>query len=214
MNASGDRLGHARIRSSPASTWRFGVLIVAITTLAYWPALRVEFIWDDDAYVSDNKPVARPGGSAKIWSDYRATPQYYPLVFTSYWIEYRLWGADTLGYHLTNLALHVCSAVLLGRLLTYLQFPGAWLAAVVFAIHPVNVETVAWITERKNALSGLFYVLAFSAYARFADLGQKEKRMHRPDDAAWGSYVMSLICFVCSLLSKTVTASLPAVLLR
>ncbi|HUN82375.1 MAG TPA: O-GlcNAc transferase, partial [Phycisphaerae bacterium] len=191
--------------------WVWGLVIAISTFAAYGPALFGDFIWDDDSYVSENKAVTSPGfsGLTSIWTDYTATPQYYPLVFTSYWIEYRLWGLHTPGYHITNIALHVFSAILLGRLLTRLRVPGAWLAAAVFALHPVNVESVAWITERKNALCGLFYILSLSAYVRFAALDTGEF----PPNPRVGTYLLCMLCFIGALLSKTVTASLPAVIL-
>jgi Flp pilus assembly protein TadD len=206
LSADLDRVATAAHRK-PALV--FPVLIALVTVAAYLPALRGEFIWDDEAYISDNKSITESRWFSKIWTDYRATPQYYPLVFTSFWIEYRLWGAHTLGYHLVNLALHIASAILLGRLAHRLAIPGAWIAAAIFAVHPVNVETVAWINERKNVLSGLFYFLSLTAYSRFGALDHDAPPVKRN----WNWYGLSLVFFVCALLSKTVTASLPAVIL-
>jgi Flp pilus assembly protein TadD len=174
-------------------------LIVVLTCVAYVPAMRGGFIWDDDAYVTNNTTLRDAAGLARIWLEPQSVPQYYPLVFTGFWAEYHLWGLAPLGYHVVNVLLHAASAVLLWRLLARLAVPGAWLAAAVFALHPVHVESVGWITERKNVLSGLFYLAAFHAYLRFDDAGRRR----------WGAYAACVALFVCALLSKTVTSSLP-----
>src|ERR1700722_19235428 len=152
----------------PGNRWLGGALIIlAITIVAYIPAILGGFIWDDDAYVQHNPNLRSLAGLWNIWAHTAATPQYYPLVHTTFWIEYHLWGADpgaALGYKIVNVLLHAGSAILLWRLLRLLGLPGAWLAAAIFAVHPVQVESVAWITERKNVLSGLFYLLAFRTY--------------------------------------------------
>jgi hypothetical protein len=113
------------------------------------------------------------------------------------------------GYHLVNVLLHASNAVLLWLVLRPLELRGAWWAAAVFALHPVSVESVAWITERKNILSGLFYFLTGLAYFRFRPLMNREPA--RGYD--WRYYPLVFALFLCALLSKTVTCSLPAVLL-
>jgi tetratricopeptide (TPR) repeat protein len=142
-----------------------------------------------------------------------ATPQYYPLVFTSFWVEYRLWDLHPAGYHLVNLLLHAASALLLYRILHRLQLPGAALAAALFALHPVHVESVAWITERKNVLSGLFYLAAALAWLRFAGVGASGDVDASAPATRWPGFILSFGLYVCALLSKTVTCSLPAALL-
>jgi tetratricopeptide (TPR) repeat protein len=183
--------------------------ILFLTFLAYQPIWHAGFVWDDDVYVTDNQTLRSPDGLREIWSSPGATVQYYPLVFTSFWVEHHLWQLKPLGYHLVNVLLHALNAILLWRLLRRLELPGAWLAAVIFAIHPVTVESVAWITERKNVLSCLFYLLAMSAFLRFRQLA--DAKVGRAFD--WRYYPVVLAAFLCALLSKTVTCTLPAVLL-
>jgi tetratricopeptide (TPR) repeat protein len=175
-------------------------LLVAMTVVAYIPAIRGGYIWDDDDYVTESKVLRSTEGLRQIWCKPGATRQYYPLVHSSFWIEYHLWKLNPLGYHTVNVALHAANAVLLLLVLMRLGVAGAWLAAAIFALHPVHVESVAWITERKNVLSCLFYLAAGLTYLQFA-LESKRR------------YWLALSLFVCALLSKTVTASLPAALL-
>src|ERR1035437_4408213 len=130
----------------------FTLVLVAATLAVYWPALGGGFIWDDDVMLRNNPYVKSPGGLYFIWCSTRL-PDFFPLTSTSLWLECRLWGMHPLGYHLSNVLLHAASAVILWRVLRRLAVPAAWLAALLFAIHPVNVESVAWITERKNTLS-------------------------------------------------------------
>jgi tetratricopeptide (TPR) repeat protein len=185
------------------------VLLVAIALAAYWPAAQCGYIWDDDRYVVENDALRSAEGLRDIWFDVRTNPQYYPLVHTSYWLEYHLWGVSPAGYHVVNILLHALGAVLLWRVLALLRLPGAWVAAAVFALHPVQVESVVWITERKNVLSGVFYFAAALVYLHCA-LGPagRENRGRRR-----GLYALALGIFLCALLSKTVTCSLPAAIL-
>jgi tetratricopeptide (TPR) repeat protein len=184
-------------------------LLVALTLVAYGPTLDAGFIWDDDDYVTENPTLRTADGLRRIWLDYGATPQYYPMVHTSYWLEYQLWGLEPAGFHAVNVLLHTVGAMLLWAVLAALGLPGAWFAAAIFAVHPVHVESVAWITERKNVLSGVFYLASLHAYLRSAGLGRKAVDEHR----ATRLYAFSLACFAAALLSKTVTGSLPAVIL-
>ena len=184
-------------------------LIILITVLVYVPALRGGFIWDDDFYVTKNQALTSLEGLSRIWFELGATPQYYPLVHTSFWIEYHLWGLAPFGYHLVNVLLHAASAVLVWRILHHLGVPGAWWAAAIFAIHPVQVESVAWITERKNVLSGVFYLAAVWTYLRFRSLEEAAPAV----GGRRRFYLWTAALFVCALLSKTVTCTLPAALL-
>src|SRR2546423_729346 len=138
-------------------------------------ALRGGFIWDDDDYVTNNPNLRSLSGLSDIWLSPRASPQYYPLVHTSFWIEQHLWGLHAPGYHIVNVLLHATAAILLWRVVVLLELPGAFLAACLFAVHPINVESVAWITERKNVLSAVFYFASALGYLRWE---QRSRQRH------------------------------------
>jgi tetratricopeptide (TPR) repeat protein len=163
--------------------------------------MRGGMLWDDDQHVISTSPLRSAEGLRRIWLEVGATQQFYPVVYTAFWFQHRLWGDDTLGYHVVNAVLHACSAFLLFLILRRLSVPGAWLAAALFALHPVYVESVAWIAELKNTLSGVFYLAAMLAYLRF-DATRKKP-----------AYAMAATLFVLALLSKTVTATLAPALL-
>jgi len=189
-----------------------GALLVAMILIAYAPALGAGFIWDDEANVIDNTTLRSLDGLRQIWFVPRSIQQYYPLMYTSYWLEYQAWGLVPFGYHLVNVLLHAIAAVLVWRLLLRLQVPGAWLAAALFALHPVEAESVAWVTERKNVLSLALVLGAMLAYFRFAP--------PNPDEAAtphsrsrWKWYALSLVLFALALFAKTVVVTAPPVLL-
>ena len=195
------------------------MLLYALTLLAYAPAIRGGFIWDDDDYVENNANLRSPRGLIDIWTAPRTSPQYYPMVFTTFWMEYQLWGDSATGYHLINALLHATAAVLLWRLLVALEIPAAYLAAIIFALHPVHAESVAWITERKNVLSAVFYFASALLYVAWASRPsvpaepQSKKSSGGTRTQRWGLYLLALILFIAALLSKTVTCSLPAALL-
>ena len=196
------------IRGRTLPVWQGG-LIVLLVFLAYLPALRGGFIWDDDAYVTHNPTLHDLGGLQRIWFELGAVPQYYPMVHTTFWLEYHLWGLHPVGYHLINVLLHAAAAIFLWQVLLRLRIRGAWLAAVLFALHPVCVESVAWITERKNVLSAVFYFTAALAFLRFVALEEPDG----PNRLRWYWYLGALVLFMAALLSKTVTCTLPAALL-
>lgn len=190
-----------------------GLFLLLVTLAAYAPALRGDFLWDDTAYVRDNPTLRSLEGLWHIWSPahWGSTPQYYPMVFTTFWIEWQLWGDWTLGYHLVNVLLHAANALLLWHVLRVLHVPGALLAAALFALHPVHVESVAWISERKNVLSALFYLAALSAYLKFLPLDETTDLPRTPRHWSW--YIVAEVLFLAALLSKTVVATLPAAIL-
>jgi tetratricopeptide (TPR) repeat protein len=171
---------------------------VLATLAAYAPAWRAGFIWDDDVYVTQNRLLTAPDGLRRIWFSRDAPSQYFPLTYTALRWEHSLWGLNPAGYHLVNLILHGLNAVLLWQLLRRLQVPGAWLGAALFALHPVNVESVAWVTELKNLLSLLFYLTALRFWVEFVDGGRRR------------FYFLALAAHALALLSKSTACTLPA----
>jgi tetratricopeptide (TPR) repeat protein len=206
------------LRASLDGGWFFALLLVAATLLAYLPALPGQFIWDDDSWTTKISGLLRDvSGLWTMWSTPGALQQYYPLTGTTFWLDYHLWGFWILPYHVENVLLHACAALLLWKLLLRLQVPGAWLAAAIFALHPVMVESAGWITERKNVLSLAFYLGALLAYGRFAcfwkaDNGTASAATTAPS-RRWGAFALALLLFVAADLSKATAFSLPAVLL-
>jgi protein O-mannosyl-transferase len=177
--------------------WLFGLILIVATTLAYQPAWHGGLIWDDDLYLKN----AQSRSLAEIWIRPATTQQYHPLVGTVFWIENKLWDDSMLGHHLLNILLHACSALLLFKILERLEVPGAWLAAAIFALHPVQVESVAWLVELKNTLSGVFFFSAIYVYLQFDQSRNK-----------W-FYSFALILFLLGLLAKTIVAVVPIVIL-
>ncbi|MEO5722391.1 MAG: tetratricopeptide repeat protein, partial [Chthoniobacterales bacterium] len=190
-------------RAAGWKSWLLGLLLVAATAVAYQPAWNAGFIWDDDIYVTTNELLTAPDGLQRIWFSFDSPSQYFPLVYTTFRFEHALWGLNPAGYHLVNLALHIATALLAWRLLFLLRIPGSWLAAALFALHPVNVESVAWITERKNVLMGFFFLLALIAYQKF---------VARRGRGEWKFYALALLCYTLSLASKTTACTMPAAL--
>jgi len=198
----------------PAAGWRaylsgrpllIGALALAVLTVcAYAPALQGGFVWDDDTWVTGNPLLWEPDGLWRIWFSRDSPSQYFPLTSTLLRIQYTLWGANPFGYHAVNILLHAGNAILVFWLLRRLALPGAWLAAAAFALHPVQVESVAWITELKNLLSTAFSLLAVLCWLRFDDEEGPARRR-------W--YAFSLVTFALALLSKATAVTLPAVLL-
>jgi len=174
-------------------------LLIA-TLIAYLPAIDGKFLWDDNAHVT--RPALRSfDGLWDIWFHLGATQQYYPLLHSAFWFEHRLWGDAVVGYHLLNIVSHVGAACLVVAIVRRLSLPGAWLAGCIFALHPVCVEAVAWISEQKSTLSAVFYLASALAYLYFDDTRRRPR------------YLIALGLFVLALLTKTVTATLPPVLL-
>lgn len=184
--------------------WWWGLLLAAATVLVYQQAWHAGYIWDDDVYVTANKLLTAPDGLSRIWFSFDSPSQYFPLVYTTFRLEHALWGLHPEGYHWVNILLHVANALLVWRLLGVLRVPGAWLAAAIFALHPVQVESVAWITERKNVLMGLFFLLALLAWVKFLETSSSQR---------WKSYSLALLFYALALFSKTTACTLPAALL-
>ncbi len=191
--------------------WLRAAALAALVIAVYGPTFANGYISDDEIYIRGIHDLRSLAGLRDIWFRIGAIPQYYPLVHTSFWLEYRIWGLDPLGFHAMNVALHASVSILVWQLLLRLRVPGAWFAAALFAVHPVHVETVAWASERKNLYAAAFALGSILAYLRFAPADAV------PEDArafhATRFYVVSLLLYVAALLSKTVVVTTPAVLL-
>jgi tetratricopeptide (TPR) repeat protein len=184
--------------------WFLGLLLILATVIAYQNAWHAGYIWDDDLYVTANKLLTAPDGLRRIWFSFDSPSQYFPLTYTTFRFEHGLWGLNPVGYHWINILLHAANAILVWRLLVVLRVPGAWLAAAFFALHPVQVESVAWITERKNVLMGVFFLLALLFWVKFVD---------GPSGRRGKSYILALFFYALALFSKTTACTLPAALL-
>jgi tetratricopeptide (TPR) repeat protein len=203
--------------------WLLGLALVTAVVAAYLPALQAGFVWNDDTYLTENRTLDGIEGLRLIWTEPKANEQYYPMVFTSFWVEKHLWSLQPFGYHLVNVLLHAGSALLLWGLLVRLGLPGAWFAAALFALHPLGVESVAWITERKNTLSLFLSLLAIHAWYSFLEArtkAAKPKKKRRAVRAAepWSRspttfYALAFACLTLALFAKTTTCVVPAVLL-
>src|SRR5665213_1512970 len=171
-------------------SWPGAFLLLAVSCAVYWPLRHAGFIWDDDSFLTENPLIKQADGLRRFWF-YSDAGGYFPMTSTSLWLEWRLWGMNAAGYHFVNILLHGASAALLWRMLVKLNIPGAWLAAALFAAHPVNVESVAWITQRKNTLAMFFYAGSLWCYLRLEETGRRR------------FYWLALGAFALALLSKT-----------
>lgn len=188
-----------RFRLSPTDIRNGAILLVALF-IAYFPALTGAQVWDDAGHITPAK-LRSLEGLYKIWFQFGASQQYYPLLHSAFWVEHRIWGDWVVGYHVITLLFHAIAAYLIVAIMRRLSLPGGWLAAAIFALHPVSTESVAWISEQKNTLSAVFYLSSAFCYLRF----DKERRR--------ASYALALLFFVMALLSKSVAATLPVTLL-
>ena len=185
-----------------------GLLVLGLLVVgSYFPAFFAGFIWDDRIFTQTH--VVRDwSGLWRIWfspAEIENEAHYWPLVYTTFWLEHKLWGYAPAGYHVVNVLLHLANVLLLWRLLTWLAVPGAWMVAAVFAVHPLHVESVAWVMERKDVLSGLFYLAACSAWVLFMNETHPGRVRRR--------YLLALVLFVLGLLCKSIVVTLPAALL-
>ena len=185
-----------------------GAALCLLVAVSYFPALSAGFVWDD-VILTRTAPLHTWSWLAQIWFTPRGLIQqeahYWPLLYTLFWLEHKLWGLAPLGYHLVNLLLHTGVVLLLWRLLRRLEVPGAWFAAAVFAVHPLHVESVAWVIGRKDMLATVFYLAAVLAYIRFTEMPRGRRR--------GGHYLLAVALFVLGLLSKSIAITLPAALL-
>ncbi len=183
--------------------WLGAAALIVIGFVSFLPAVWAGFVWDDEL-VHSNPLLESANGLWRIWTDPYSSaekdPRYWPILYTSFWIEHQLWGAAPMGYHIVNLALHALNGVLVWILLRRLGVPGAWLAAAIFLAHPTRAEVAAWVIERKGLLSSTFYLLSCLAFLRFFDTRKR------------GIHAVSLLLFVCAILTKPTTVTLPAAL--
>src|SRR2546423_2000626 len=156
-------------------TWLGAATLFALTIFAYRPASHGGFVWDDDRYVTHNYLLSAPDGLRRIWFSLDAPSQYFPLAYTVLRIERSLWDLHPTGYHWVNILLHVGNALLVWRILSRLKVPGSWLAAAIFALHPVQVESVAWISELKNVLMGFFFLVTVLIWIEYIDAANKRR---------------------------------------
>lgn len=182
--------------------WAGALLLAVVTALAYSPSLRGGFLIDDNILLTNSDMIEASNGLYRFWFTTEA-PDYWPLTSTTLWLEWRLWGMNPTGYRVTNLVLHILESLLLWHVLNKLKIPGAYLAAFLFAVHPVNVQTVAWIAQRKNLMAMLFYLPAILWYVKFDETTQ----------GRWKWYGLSLLACAAAMLGKGSVATLPLVLL-
>ena len=189
----------------PHGSWSAALALVAVVLLLYLPSMTSGFVWDDDDTLTANPLVHAPDGLRRIWLT-TDPADYFPVHYSSLWLEWRVWKMNAAGYHVTNVLLHAGICVLLWRIFLRMNVRGAWFAALLFAIHPVNVESVTWITQRKNLLGMLFGCAAALSYLRCRQV-EDGGRSHT------GYYVLALAAFALSLLSKPIFATLPVLML-
>jgi tetratricopeptide (TPR) repeat protein len=205
-----------QVREIRVSLWRRGwfwaLLLIAFVFIAYTQVFRAGFIWDDESHLTRNPCVIGPLGLKEIWTTTQAV--YYPLVLTTFWELHKFVGLNPLSYHALNVLLHAVSAILLWRVLRLLEVRGAWLGAALWALHPVMVQSVAWVTELKNTQSCVFYLLSILFFLRWEDQGWAGSRspQRRTGDRSSLVFALSLLFFLLATLSKPSVVMLPFVL--
>jgi tetratricopeptide (TPR) repeat protein len=195
--------------------WFWALLLIALVFIAYARVFSAGFIWDDESHLTRNPCVIGPFGLKEIWTTAQAV--YYPFVLTTFWMLHKFVGLNPLPYHLLNVLLHAASAVLLWRILQLLKVRGAWLGAALWALHPVMVQSVAWITELKNTQSCLFYLLSILCFLKWQSrregaAGSSPKPEGSRGGRSLGAFVLSLVFFILATLSKPSVVMLPFVL--
>ncbi|NCY03148.1 MAG: hypothetical protein EBX36_09640, partial [Planctomycetia bacterium] len=180
-----------------------------LTTTIYAKSVPGEFLWDDDDHIHANAAVQAPGGLRAIWLAPGSSLNYFPLTTTAFWAQVRLWGNWAPGFRAVNLVIHVVNSILVWRMLERISVRGAYLTGLVFAVHPVQVQTVAWITELKNLLGFLLYLLAMAAWWRFDPPAEPRGVAGVPTTQRagegwhrWGRYGLALVLFVGATLAK------------
>jgi tetratricopeptide (TPR) repeat protein len=201
--------------AAPPTAWRRAwlpaLVLAGAVCIAYLRAWHAGFIWDDDDHLTRNPCIVGPLGFEAIWTSSKAV--YYPLVLTSFWLQHALWGLNPLPYHVVDVLLHAICAILLWRVLLRLNVRGAWLGAAIWALHPVQVESAAWITEQKNTQSGVFYLLAIFFFLRWRESNKAAAAgEEHPGFPRARRYTAALLCATLAILSKSSTVMLPVVL--
>jgi len=200
-------------RRAKSGHWLQGAALVLLTICVMFPACFNGYIWDDGPHIADNANLRSVGGLVAIWTQPSSMPQYYPVYHSALWAAYRLWGAAPWGYHTMNVLVHGAAAAVLWGLLRRLKVGYAWFVAALFAVHPLQVETVGWAMEFKSVLSGLFYFLALRVLLPCWGVGEEETGGDVGAVLKRRRYFAGTLLFLFSLLSKSVTATLPAVIL-
>ena len=192
--------------------WFWALLLIAFVFIAYAQVFRAGFIWDDESHLTQNPSVVGPLGLKEVWTTTQAV--YYPLVLTTFWVLHKFFGLNPLPYHLLNIFFHAASAILLWRILRLLRVRGAWLGAALWALHPVMVQSVAWVTELKNTQSCLFYLLSILFFLNWQEQGTAVSRVppRRFGDRRSLIFALSLLFFLLATLSKPSVVMLPFVL--
>ena len=210
QSVTGGSAGGGRAAATPVrrDAGLLPLLLIVAALVAYWPALNHGFVqWDEQLYVTENPFLTDPIGLWKGWTTLRETErQYYPLLLTTFWVEHRMWGDNPAGYHAVNIWLHAANGVLVLFLLMALG-SGRWtagVAAFLFALHPIQVESVAWVAELKNLQEGFFYLAAFLLYLYHRSAVARGSSLR-----GWSAYGGVLFLYVCALLSKTAAITLP-----
>ncbi len=213
---------HDKTSAHPLPLWQRPVvmrliaaaLFITVGLIIYWPALAGGFIWDDYTLLAENPLIAAGDGLYRLWFSTQ-TVDYWPVTYSSFWLEWRLWGRDPIGYHVTNVLMHAAGALLLWAVLSKLvrqanegkQSPNTWallLPGVIWLVHPVNVESVAWIAQRKNLMAMLFFLLSILFYLQSQDQTERRARCTR--------YLLSIAAFLLAMLSKGSVLVLPLIL--
>ncbi len=196
--------GKMRRPAAPAwrlpDDWLWGAILVAAVVVTYTSVWSAGYVWDDDIHLTKNPCVVGPYGLTQIWTT--AAADVCPFTLTTFWLEYHLWGLAPFPYHLVTVLLHAACAILLWRVLRSLEIPGAWLGAALWALHPLQVESVAWITEMKNTESGVFFLLSSLFYI-------KDLRSRGTKSGTTREFVLSLVFAALAMATKSSAVILP-----
>ena len=208
------------VRSFGRREWLWAFLLIALVFISYARVFNADFIWDDESHLTRNPCIVGPLGLKEVWTSTRAV--YYPLVLTTFWVVHKFVGLSPWPYHLLNVLLHAGSAVLLWQVLRQLNVRGAWLGAALWALHPVIVQSVAWVTELKNTQSGFFYLLSIFCFLNWEEKlrmrrisrikGAEEVLVKYPRNPRYLWFGLSLLFFLPAILSKPSVVMLPVVL--